>query len=163
MFQSYKQSGVLRFPRGGETMSERFKGDIAARDAWALLERDPTATLVDVRTRAEWTYVGLPDLRPVGRSAVLLEWQSYPDMQVNPAFLTGLKAELDRRGLGPSAPVLFLCRSGVRSLAAARAAAAEGYSETWNIAGGFEGPLDPEGHRGRVDGWKANSLPWVQN
>lgn len=149
--------------RQREIMSERFKGDIDVKEAWNLLERTPSALVVDVRTRAEWTYVGIPDLRALGRAPLLLEWQSFPTMQVNPGFVASLSQEVERLGLDRSAPVLFLCRSGVRSLAAAMAAAVEGYAETWNIAGGFEGPLDSDGHRGRVDGWKAKGLPWIQN
>ncbi len=128
-----------------------------------MLQSNPRAVLVDVRTRAEWTFVGIPDLQPVQHKPVLLEWQTYPAMAVNGAFVDQLASELKARGLDESVPVLFLCRSGVRSQAAAMAAVAAGFTETYNIAGGFEGPLSSGGHRGEVGGWKASGLPWIQN
>ena len=131
---------------------------VSPREAWELLAADPAATLVDVRTRAEWSYVGVPDLGPLGRAAVLVEWVLYPDGEPNPAFMD----ELAAAGVGRGAPLLFLCRSGVRSKAAAAAAAAAGYAKVYNVTEGFEGPLDADQHRGGA-GWKAAGLPWRQS
>jgi rhodanese-related sulfurtransferase len=132
-------------------------GHISPDAAWAILEDDPSAVLVDVRTAAEWTYVGLPDLRGVGREVVRIEWNRL-DGTRNPAFLD----ELERATGDHDAPVLFLCRSGVRSDAAAQAATSVGYARAHNVAGGFEGDLDPQRHRGTTEGWKASGLPWIQ-
>jgi rhodanese-related sulfurtransferase len=77
---------------------------------------------------------------------------------VNASFVE----ELRDAGLEPSQPLYFLCRSGVRSAAAARAAAAAGFATVYNVADGFEGPPDARGHRGQVAGWKADDLPWRQ-
>jgi rhodanese-related sulfurtransferase len=134
------------------------EADLSPRQAWELLSADPTATLVDVRTRAEWSYVGVPDLSPLGRAAVLVEWVVYPDGEPNPAFMD----ELAAARVDEDAPLLFLCRSGVRSKAAAAAAAAAGYAKVYNVTEGFEGPLDAEQHRGGA-GWKAAGLPWRQS
>jgi len=142
---------------------QTYSGDLSARQAWDLLNETPDATLIDVRTRAEWSYVGTVDLSVLGKDAVLLEWQSFPDRQVNPEFVDTLLAELSRRGVGADEPLLFLCRSGVRSAAAARAVTAAGRDRCYNIAGGFEGGLDADRHRGRLRGWKAENLPWVQS
>lgn len=136
--------------------------DVDPVSAYEALGREPGAQLVDVRTRAEWSFVGVPDLSPIGKDAILLEWQGWPGMEVQSDFLDRLDQALAERGLDRSAPIYFLCRSGVRSHAAARAASASGYGATFNVAGGFEGPPDGERHRGRVEGWKARSLPWVQ-
>lgn len=144
-------------PAGG------FAGDVSAAEALEGLASEPQALLVDVRTRAEWNYVGLADLASIGKEALLIEWQSFPTMAVNADFADLLSAELERRGTGRDASLYFLCRSGVRSLAAARAMAERGYSRCFNVAGGFEGPLDGARHRGGTDGWKAAGLPWVQN
>src|SRR5438067_1964979 len=95
-----------------------YAGDVSPGQAYELLANDPDAVLVDVRTRAEWTYVGLPDLRPLGKHVVTVEWQRYPDGAPNQAFLD----ELAAAGVEPEQPVLFLCRSGARSAAAAQAA-----------------------------------------
>jgi rhodanese-related sulfurtransferase len=140
-----------------------YAGDLGVLDVWKTLESDAGAVLVDVRTRPEWSFVGLPDLRSVGKTPVLIEWQTYPYMEVNAGFVEALTAEFARRGLAMEAPVLFLCRSGARSQSAAAAAAANGFPAAYNVAGGFEGPLGSDGRRGSVDGWKARGLPWVRS
>ncbi|MEI9887937.1 MAG: rhodanese-like domain-containing protein [Rhizomicrobium sp.] len=136
-----------------------YAGDLSVQDAWELLQSDPRARLIDVRTRPEWNFVGLPDLSGLGRDVALIEWQVFPTMQVNPAF-----AEQAAAAAGPdkSAPVLFLCRSGARSRSAAIALTEAGYARAYNVAGGFEGDLDGERHRGTRNGWKASGLPWKQ-
>ena len=132
--------------------------NISPRQVWAALQANPDACMVDVRTDAEWNYVGLPDLSTAGKQPVLIPWQIYPAMQVNASFTRQMRDA----GLKEHHHVYFLCRSGVRSLAAARAAAAEGFAHVYNIADGFEGPPDAGGHRGATAGWKADGLPWRQ-
>ncbi len=139
-----------------------YAGDLSAEDAYAFLQGRPDAVLVDVRTRAEWSFVGVPDLSAVGKQPLLIEWQSFPAMQVDPAFAEKLEAELSARGAPADAPLLFLCRSGGRSRAAAISAALGGRHACYNIADGFEGPRDSDGHRGTLAGWKAAKLPWSQ-
>jgi rhodanese-related sulfurtransferase len=139
-----------------------YEGDVSAAEAFDLLKEEPKAQVVDVRTRAEWSFVGVPDLSGLGREVILAEWQVYPTMEVSPDFAANLERELGRRGVGPDDTVLFLCRSGARSLAAAQAMIAAGWRRSRNISGGFEGPTDTERHRGTVDGWKATGLPWLQ-
>ena len=134
-------------------------GDVSPPDAFDLLEDDPQAVLVDVRTSAEWAYVGLPDLEDVDKQVVRIEWTTFPEGARNQGFLEQLAAE----GVGKDAPVLFLCRSGARSAAAASAATEAGWSRAHNISGGFEGDLDGQGHRGTESGWKAAGLPWRQS
>ena len=131
--------------------------DVSPGQVWAALLADPAAQLVDVRTQAEWQNVGVPDLSAVGRTPMLVSWQ-FPTGQVNPAFLE----ELQATGVQPAARVYFLCRSGVRSQAAAEAAEAVGYAHCTNVADGFEGPPDKQGRRGTVAGWQAEGLPWVR-
>jgi rhodanese-related sulfurtransferase len=132
--------------------------NVSPKDVWAALCADPSARLVDVRTNAEWAYVGLPDLEATGNEPVLIPWQVFPTMQVNGDFV----GHMAQSGLTPDSKVYFLCRSGVRSVAAAHAAEAGGYPHVFNILDGFEGPPDAEGHRGQVSGWKADGLPWRQ-
>ena len=143
--------------------SQSYAGDVSSEAAWELLTNTSEATLVDVRTAAEWAFVGIPDLGALAKEPILAEWQSYPSMAVDPAFAATLAGTLAARGIGADAPVLFLCRSGVRSRAAAIALTAAGFHNCLNVAGGFEGPADGDGHRGRVDGWKARGLPWRQS
>jgi rhodanese-related sulfurtransferase len=136
-----------------------YAGDINAAEAWEKLQTDPRAQLVDVRTMAEWNFVGLPDLSGLGRRVHCVEWQSFPTGAPNPGFLAEALALL----VDKSAPVLLLCRSGARSRAAAIALTEAGCQQAFNIAGGFEGDRDGQGHRGTVDGWKATGLPWRQS
>ena len=132
--------------------------NVTSRQAWEAVNQDPRAQVVDVRTDAEWAYVGLPDLAEAGKKPVLIAWQSFPSMQVNARFTE----ELRRAGLTPDHRIYFLCRSGARSLAAAQAAIQAGFPHAYNVADGFEGPPDERGHRGTVAGWKADGLPWQQ-
>jgi rhodanese-related sulfurtransferase len=139
-----------------------YAGDLELEAAWELLTRDTKAQLVDVRTLAEWNFVGLPDLSALDRELHRIEWQSYPSMQPNPNFVADAAERLQAAGAGPETSVLFLCRSGARSRAAAVAMTRAGFRQAFNIAEGFEGGLDGEGHRGRINGWKAGGLPWRQ-
>ena len=132
--------------------------NIAPAETWQALQTNPHAQLVDVRTDAEWTYVGLADLGSAGKQPALIPWQIFPAMGVNPDFT----AQLTQAGLTPDHHIYFLCRSGARSLAAARAAQEAGFPHSYNVADGFEGPANADGHRGRVAGWKADNLPWRQ-
>lgn len=134
-------------------------GQITAREAWALLKREHESYLIDVRTKAEWAYVGIPDLSSLGKGVFLCEWQSFPDMTVNMTFCE----DLERHFLGRSdAVLLFLCRSGGRSGAAANAMAARGYRRCFNVCDGFEGDLSTGRRRGLINGWKVSGLPWMQ-
>lgn len=132
---------------------------------WSALAEQNGAMLVDVRTQAEWAFVGTPDLTPVGRSQCFIEWSRFPDMRANASFLESLSEEVQRSG---ATALYFLCRSGGRSHDAAMAAAAY-FSAAGapmpcvNILEGFEGPLDGDGHRGTAAGWKARGLPWRQS
>ena len=137
-----------------------YAGDLSPAQAWDLLAGEDRAVLVDVRTEAEWRYVGVPDVGGLGRVAALVEWVGYPSGAVNPNFL----AQLAEAGLavGDGRPVVFLCRSGVRSIAAANTATAAGFGPAYNIVGGFEGDLDAAAHRGG-SGWRAAGLPWKQS
>lgn len=139
-----------------------YAGDIDSSQAWKFLSDDPKAQLVDVRTAAEWTFVGLPDLSSLGRAAHTIEWQSYPEMQINEDFSDIAADALRRAGASEDTPLLMLCRSGARSKAAAIALTRAGFKHAYNIAGGFEGNPDHDGHRGNVNGWKAAGLPWRQ-
>ena len=135
-----------------------YAGDLAPPEAWRLLEADPAALLVDVRTDAEWNFVGLPDLRGLGKQTLCVSWQVLPAMALNADFA----AELAAKGATKEQPLLLICRSGVRSRHAAIALTQAGYRCCYNVADGFEGGHDHAGHRGTAGGWKAEGLPWVQ-
>jgi rhodanese-related sulfurtransferase len=135
-----------------------YAGEISAAEAWQQLSADPKAQLLDVRTVAEWNFVGLPDLSRLGRQALCVEWQVFPEGGRNPGFLAEASQALGDR----DAPVLVMCRSGARSRAAAIALTQAGFHQAFNISDGFEGDKDEQGHRGAHNGWKAANLPWRQ-
>jgi len=140
------------------SFSPEYAGDISATETWNRLTADPNAQLVDVRTLAEWNFVGLPDLSSLGRQVHCIEWQGFPTGDRNPAFVTEAGEALKDK----DAPVFLLCRSGARSRAAAIALTQAGFRQAFNVAGGFEGDHDQDGHRGSRNGWKAENLPWRQ-
>jgi len=145
------------FMQSDSTLNEA--ENITPNEAWHILQTTPESVLIDVRTQAEWALVGVPDLSSIGRQFIALEWQSAPKMEINPNFITWLKQTVTDK----SVSVLFLCRTGTRSAAAAQAAKAAGYKQVFNIENGFEGERNANGQRGQVNGWKAAQLPWQQN
>lgn len=146
-------------PDGSSTVAALYAGDLSPREAWDLLVADPTAQLIDVRSEAEWNFVGLPDLSSLNRATLKVQWQHWPTSAVNDGFVGEVRGVPQ---ISADTPILLLCRSGVRSLAAAKKLTEKGYTRAYNIAGGFEGPLDPGKHRGSLAGWKVEGLPWSQ-
>ena len=139
-------------------MADDYAGDVSPKKAWEILSEDKDAVLIDVRTDAEWIYVGMPDLAQVGKEPVKIAWQRFPAMQVDPGFVDAVKSAVAK----PDAPILFLCRSGQRSKSAAIALTQAGYTRCYNISEGFEGDKDAAAHRGTIGGWKVAGLPWKQ-
>lgn len=140
-----------------------YAGDVDCSTAWGELANNKNCILVDVRTSVEWNFVGLPDLSELQKDVVLLEWQQYPAMNQNSDFTTQLSSLIEKIGGNEDTGIYFLCRSGVRSQSAAIAMTNEGYKNCYNVAGGFEGGHNENKHRGKVNGWKADNLPWHQN
>lgn len=130
-------------------------GDITPAESYQRLKNNPNAVLIDVRTQPEWTFVGVPLVDRLVR----LAWQVFPVMQVNERFVE----EVAAMGLPKDGEILCICRSGARSASAANALTDAGFSNCWNVASGFEGDKDADGHRGKINGWKASNLPWVQS
>lgn len=138
--------------------------EVLPGDAWGILEGDSSAIMVDVRTRAEWAYVGIPDVSSLGLPLLQVEWMRLPNMSLNPHFVGEVLEQL-----GDQVPdrILFICRSGIRSLKAALAVQEYLDSlgqkcECLNVATGFEGDLNDDHHRGKKNGWKVEGLPWRQ-
>jgi rhodanese-related sulfurtransferase len=137
---------------------ETYAGEVTVKQAWDMLSENPKARLVDVRTEAEFKWVGTPDLSGLGKEAAQVQWKTYPDMEPNPDFT----AQVTGHAPDKNAPLLFICRSGGRSRYAAKAMTAAGYTQCFNVAGGFEGDPDEYDHRGTTNGWKTDGLPWKQ-
>ncbi|MGV9713002.1 rhodanese-like domain-containing protein [Gordonia sp. NPDC003424] len=135
-----------------------YAGDLTPQQAWQKLENEVDTVLVDCRTRAEWSFVGVPDLEIIGKNTVFVEWTTFPDGTHNDAFVDQIRAA----GITDDTEVIFICRSGHRSIGAAEAATADGIRKSYNVLDGFEGALDENDHRGAV-GWRAGNLPWRQS
>ena len=133
----------------GKKMGLGYAGALLPAEAHQLMQAG--AKLVDVRTKPELAYVGkIP-------GSLAVEWQTYPGGRENPEFLAELAAAVPK-----DQPVMFLCRSGVRSNAAAEAATRAGWKEAYNVLEGFEGDKDANQHRNTVGGWRKAGLPWIQ-
>ena len=139
-------------------MSETYAGDITPTEAWEILKTNDKAVLIDVRTEAEWAWVGQPDLSSLNKQHLLIEWVRFPGGVPNESFA----AEVSAQHTDKTAPILFLCRSGVRSKYASIVMTEAGYETCYNVAGGFEGDHNTDKHRGTVNGWKVENLPWAQ-
>ncbi len=136
--------------------------EIAVDEVWERLKKESDSALIDVRTRAEWAFVGLPDLTEIGKRVLTVEWQTSPESRIDAAFPERMSKVLDEAGASKDTQLYFICRSGARSRLAAEAMADAGYRKCSNVTDGFEGPLDANRHRGQVAGWKAAGLAWVQ-
>ncbi len=134
--------------------------NIAPKDAWELMQTNPKAILIDVRSDMEFLFVGHP------KGAIHIAWIDYPDWTINPNFTAETRKTL-LGGLSSasslqSAPVILICRSGKRSVEAGNLLIKNGFTEVYNISGGFEGELDKQHHRGNINGWRHENLPWEQ-
>lgn len=138
--------------------------ELPPHEAYEAL-RQPNTVLVDVRTKAEWSYVGIPDLDALAKEVIKVEWLAFPEMSVNPEFTGELFSQFGDRFPDK---IYFICRSGVRSLDAAEYVA-DVIKEIGratvcvNVEEGFEGDLDKSRHRGNLNGWKMRRLPWKQS
>ncbi len=127
--------------------------NLTPRQSWDFLQNNPEAVLIDVRTAIEHSFVGHPP------GAIHIAWKEFPGMQLNTGFIDQVKQTVPNK----QTPVLLLCRSGQRSVDAAKALEKEGFQHLINILEGFEGPLDEEKHRNTLGGWRFHGLPWVQS
>ena len=126
--------------------------NLSPKQSWELMQANPGAVLIDVRTKMEHDFVGRP------LNAVHVPWKEAPDWQINPEFIEQVKQAVS----DVTNPVLLLCRSGKRSLEAADVLQEAGFKHLVNILDGFDGDLDENKHRGNLGGWRFCQLPWEQ-
>lgn len=138
----------------GEAGQLPYAGAVTPAEAYELLQQNPQAKLVDVRTNAERDWVGRVDIPTDKHGAV--QWNLYPGGAPNPEFLDQLAQVAAKDDV-----LLFLCRSGVRSRHAAKLATEHGYRNCFDVLEGFEGDKDAAGHRKTVGGWCKAGLPWA--
>tara|TARA_B100001559_G_C16207341_1_gene487197 strand:+ start:165 stop:608 length:444 start_codon:yes stop_codon:yes gene_type:complete len=135
-----------------------YTSDVTSLAAWEALTNDKNAFLIDVRTNAEWSFVGVPDLSSLGKDLICVQWQTFPKNDLNVNFLDEVKNYVNIKN-----NLYFLCRSGSRSRSAAICMAKEGFNFCYNVSDGFEGSINISQQRNKVDGWKFCGLPWVQS
>ncbi len=124
---------------------------LTPREAHDFLQQHPDALFIDCRSEIEYLYVGHP------KDSIHIAWQDGPDWDVNPDFLGHV-----RKTAPVHRPVVLICRSGQRSAAAGRYLEKYGFVDVYNVAHGFEGDLDEKHHRGTLNGWRHDGLPWEQ-
>jgi rhodanese-related sulfurtransferase len=141
-------------------MSDQGVKSLTPQQAWQMLQDDPRALLIDIRSTMEYLFVGHP------RGAVHVAWIDEPDWVVNPHFETEIRKLLLGGAVcteeSPCAPVILICRSGKRSLEAGKTLLQSGVQNVFHIDEGFEGDLDEHHHRGTIGGWRYRELPWEQ-
>ncbi len=135
-----------------------YAGDLTPQQTWEMLKNEQDAVFIDVRTDDEFAYVGEPELGDMNNPAHKICWKIFPDMNRKPHFEDAVRDVVSKQ----ETPILFFCRSGIRSAAAAATMTALGYQRCYNITEGFEGDKDSNDHRGSINGWKVRGLPWVQ-
>ena len=132
--------------------------NISSRECFEKLSIEVNSQLIDVRTKPEWIYVGVPDLSSINKKVIFVSWQVYPEMETNKFF----ENQILESNIKKDNNLYFICRSGNRSNNAAEFLASRGFSNCFNVIDGFEGKLNHERQRTLIDGWQFNNLPWKQ-
>ena len=127
-------------------------------DCFRMLSINQNSHLIDVRTKPEWDYVGIPDLSSIKKQALCISWKIYPEMRVNNNF----EKQIIKFNIQKNNNLYFICRSGNRSYDAAKFLISKGFTNCFNVSDGFEGELNQHHKRASIDGWKFHNLPWKQ-
>lgn len=131
---------------------------ISSLECFEKLSSDPLSHLIDVRTRPEWSYVGVPDLSFIKKKVVFVSWKIYPEMKINKHF----ENQILKYDIQKNHNIYFICRTGNRSYDATRFLIARGFTNCFNVSDGFEGKLNKHHKRALINGWQFNNLPWKQ-
>lgn len=135
-----------------------YKRNLLPKMAVESLQNNPQALFVDVRSKAEFKYVGYPE------NSILIPWIDDPDWEPNPeAFSDAVMQELDGRENLSDTEIILICRSGFRSNEALKCLENKGFTQVSHVASGFEGDLDENDHRGNLNGWRHDGMPWSQS
>jgi len=159
VYSYYKRAGAIWRNNLSRSSINRYAGNINPIEAWELLKTNSKSILLDVRTLAEWTFVGVTDLSSLKKDAIKIEWKTFPNMEINPFFIN----EVINACPDKSAPLLSLCRSGQRSIDTSIALTEHGFQKCYNVLEGFEGNTNDDSQRISKEGWKHRNLPWKQN
>ena len=132
--------------------------NINSRQCFEKLSKESGSYLVDVRTKPEWLFVGVPDLQSLQKNTLCVSWHIYPNMEINVNF----ESEILEYGIYKQDAIFLICRSGNRSSDAAEFLTTRGFSNCFNVEDGFEGEIGPNHQRSTINGWKYSKLPWKQ-
>ena len=131
---------------------------ISSKQCFERLSKESSSYLVDVRTKPEWLFVGLPDLQSLQKKTICVSWNVYPNMEINVNF----ESEILESGINKQDVIFLICRSGNRSSDAAEFLTSRGFANCFNVKDGFEGEIGPNHQRSTINGWKYSKLPWKQ-
>ena len=131
---------------------------ITSIECFNKLSQISNAYLIDVRTKPEWEFIGIPDLSSLNKKTIFISWFIYPEMKINFFF----QSQIDNSKIKKNDKLFLICRSGSRSFHAAKFLASSGYSFCYNVSDGFEGDKNNLNQRSTINGWKYNNLPWKQ-
>ena len=135
-----------------------YKRNLLPKMAVERLQNNPQVLFVDVRSKAEFKYVGYPE------NSILIPWIDDPDWEPNPEVFSDLvMQELDGRENLLNTEIILICRSGFRSNEALKCLENKGFTQVSHVASGFEGDLDENDHRGNLNGWRHDGMPWSQS
>ena len=131
---------------------------ISSKQCFERLSEESSSYLVDVRTKPEWLFVGLPDLQSLNKQTICVSWNVYPNMEINVNF----ESEILESGINKQDTIFLICRSGNRSCDAAEFLASRGFTNCFNVTDGFDGENGPNHQRSTINGWKYYKLPLKQ-
>ena len=137
---------------------ENIVKNINSLECYDALAKLHNAHLLDVRTKAAWDYIGVPDLSQINKKTICVSWKVYPNMKINERFLD----EIHEHNLSYDDHLFLICRSGQRSLHAANFLIQHGFNNCTNVEDGFEGIVNKYNQRSTINGWKFSKLPWHQ-
>jgi len=132
--------------------------NITSTECFNKLSEISNAYLIDVRTKPEWEYIGVPDLSSLNKKIICISWHVYPEMKINSLF----ENQVFKSNIKKNDNLFLICRSGTRSSHAAKFLVSCGYNHCINVADGFEGNKNTQSKRSTINGWKYNNLPWKQ-
>mgnify|MGYP001388610966 CR=1 FL=1 len=142
-------------------LSNKINSDIksiTSIECFNFLSKISNSFLIDVRTKPEWEFIGIPDLSSLNKKTLFISWHVYPGMTINSLF----ENQVLESNIEKNDKLFLICRSGTRSFHAAEFLASCGYNQCFNVSDGFEGDKDNINHRSKINGWKFNNLPWKQ-
>ena len=132
--------------------------NITSIECFNKLSEISNSYLIDIRTKPEWEFIGVPDLSSLNKKTIFISWHMYPEMKINSLF----ENQITESNIKKNDNLFLICRSGNRSSDAAEFLTSHGFTNCFNVKDGFEGEIGPNHQRSTINGWKYCKLPWKQ-